>query len=81
MLKTILDLIKNQSTSGAWKVNAIDFAKTCRVGAFVGLGAMITYVIENAANYDLGSMEPLAIMGLTALAELVFRVKKDNEKK
>lgn len=78
MLKKILDLIKSQSTSGAWKLNLVDFVKTCRVGLFVGAGATITYVIEHAGDYDLGSMEPLVIMGLTALAELVFRVKKDN---
>jgi hypothetical protein len=78
MLKMILDLIKSQSTSGVWKLNLVDFAKVCRVGAFVGAGAMVTYVVEHAADYDLGSFEPFVIMGLTALAEMVFRAKKDN---
>lgn len=80
MWKKLFDLMLEHSSSGAWKANLIDFAKTIRVGLFVGAGATVAYVIENAANYDLGKFEPLVIMGLTALGEFLFRLKRDNTK-
>lgn len=80
MWKKILDLVLQHSSSGAWKANLIDFAKTVRVGLFVGAGACVTHVIEHAAEYDLGNLEPLVIMGLTALGEFLFRLKRDNTK-
>jgi hypothetical protein len=81
MLKKLMELMLASSDSGKWKVSLVDFAKVLRAGAFVGVGACLTHVIEHATEYDLGNLEPLVIMGLTAAGEFIFRMKKDNTPK
>ena len=84
MLKKILAklVVKKDDTSASNSVDSTDLRKLGRTALFAGLAAVVTVLVNNAA--DLGfSPEITAILtgAGTLLLDLITKYKKDNTNK
>lgn len=66
--------------SKAFALNAYDLVSVGKNALLVGLAAVLTYVGENLAKIDLGSMSALIVPVVAVVINTVVKWAKDNAK-
>jgi hypothetical protein len=79
-LKKIKDVfIKSvPDTSPIGKVDKTDLAKVTKTGILVGVASAISYALANIAPDTFGHYQPLVVLGLTAVLDLLNKTVKSN---
>ena len=75
-IQIILGQVKN--TSGAFKLNYVDFLKLVRNGLIYGAGTALTFISQNLSGVDFGVYTPVVVMVISVVIDALRKCLVDN---